>query len=235
MVKKTMDLLPLETRYDIIQQLPYLFTSHSPKTMLETNSDGSLTCSLGELLLWCTVCSEWHTFFCPLLSEIVKNPINWALKQENKKVFIYWLNIARQWADGINNNKTIYVYRFISQHKRLYNLKPIETCTTRAKEFSFAVFSAAGIHNISEQFLKYIWLHMHNRNFFHLALGDYYQSLIFCGKQSNVSISKSDRQLMREDLLNNNAYSNILYYIDRYYTWKREPYTLRRQICGMDI
>lgn len=231
-----MDLLPLETRYDIIEQLPYLAIPYNSKNYVpETNSFKSLTCSLRELLLWCTVCLEWHNFFFPLIAEIVKNPINWALKCENEKVFTYWLNIARQWANGIDDNKTIYVHRFILQHKCLYNLKPIETCTTRAEEFSFAIFSAAGIHNISERFLKCIWLLMHERRFFHVALGDYYQSLIICGKQNKIHMSKSDRQLMRKDLLENNTSSNILYYVDRYYTWQREPYALRRQICTMDM
>lgn len=211
--------LPPTIRYDVLTN------------MLDTSNNQTFTClehPLKKIVGWCTVCREWHSYFSPFLRDITQNPLLWSLKHENKTFFRYWLGRAKGWVLGAHNPKIQYIDRFIEKQRNHYKLDPVNDCWKKSDIFPFSVFSALGMYNTTEDFLKYVWLEMYKGNFFQPCLGDYYRSLVYYGDQKTIdwlasvtTKSNEDNCLMqmRKDLLANNTSSNILYHIDRYYVW----------------
>ena len=180
-------------------------------------------CSLNTLLLCCLVCSQWNQILSPLSVLIAQDPIGWSIQYEKQPIFKEWLKKATSWANDNHPNKPIEA--FIKQHR----IKPIKPCTTKGETFSFAVFSALGQYHVSEDFLKFVWLEMHQNRCFQTLLGDYYRTLVYNGNISTIewlawTPTGVPDKTMREMLLQNNTAAHVRYYLERFVLWTAQEY-----------
>lgn len=205
--------MPIEIRYIILQNM---FDVHNTSlfSTLSVRSD-TQTLSIRQIILWAGVCKEWYTYFLPFIRDIVQSPMKWALRYENREMFVLWVDVAKCWMLGVQNSKTKYIKHFVEEQRTTNKI--VIHHTKNSDVFSFAVFSILEHIHPSEEFLKFVWMNMYNRDFFHPSLSSYYDRNSHNANNYRVCFNKISSNIMREELLKNNNTANILYYLDRYF------------------
>jgi len=168
------------------------------------------------------------------LQQISQDPVGWCIKHEKLSTFKKWVKIAENWVTPKNNNEdsykltnsidnrenvSDYVWSFTDKYMVNYKIKPLTDCITKADCFSFAVFSAMGQCQVSEEFVRSVWSVMHQSSFFTTKLEDYYRSLVFNGHIGTIewlAWSPISSENIRQMLLEDNTAAKIRYLLERH-------------------
>lgn len=198
----------------LIQEIEYLVLNEIFGSLKENITKDNL-CKIVDLAL---VCKDFNNFIFPFLQELNTNPIEWSIQYENKEIFEFWFSISKIW---FGDNNLTYNYckdkEYIKKLQGIINFdKCNNTCNNKKnnktkENFSRYVFSLAGKHNVSQEFLKYLWMTLNKNGFYRFSLEDYFENR----KEKYQECKKP----YRIDLLSDNSALNIIYYIEMYYTY----------------
>ena len=184
-----MRFLQAEIEHHILSRIKESFLS---------NTSRCRTCELVNLTL---VCEAFKLQFYPILQEINSDPVGWSIQNEHRRLFEYWFEVAKVWADGCREPRGRYIEKFLCGSNLDFRNKH--------DEFSSLVFSLAGKHDVTSEFLKFLWITLHENGFPRFSMKDYFDAL-------GVEPTK-DIDAMREELLKDNSSLNVLYHIERNY------------------
>jgi len=184
--------------------------------ILDSLKENITKCNLCKIVKLALVCKDFNTFLSPFLQEINKNPIEWSIQHENKKIFEFWFSIAKIWVGDKGSTHYCENKEHIKKLQENVNFdKYNKTCKSEKdnnrEKFSRYIFSSAGKHNVNEEFLKYLWMILHKNGFYRFSLQDYFEN---CKEKH-----KKDRKSFRKDLLSDNSALNVIYHIEMYYTY----------------
>lgn len=234
-----MNTFPFEVQYIIFEQMI--------GASLNSDSSTNLNCSFESLLNYSLVCKHWNQIFSSILNHISQDPIGWCIKYEKLSLFEKWVKATEDWTkeeyiieqvnktpphnderclvDPVSTNlvdkHSLFncIWSFVNKYIVNYKIKPLMPCITRADNFSFAVFSALGEYQVSEEFLKNVWSIMYQSANFRTNLEDYYRSLVYNGDTGTIewlAWSPISSENIRKMLLEDNAAANVRYLLERY-------------------